>query len=95
MVEVWARNLFICPGMIKWNERPDTHKDYRNAVAYFTKHLVATENVEAAGRGALKQQGFEAANAVADIQTECVNQRKENRVKVNRERHKIKHEMAT
>ena len=78
MVEVWARNLFNHTVMIEWNNKPVMQKTYAHTVAYFTKELRAIKNFEASGGSASKKQGFELANVVAEIQTACANQLKEN-----------------
>jgi hypothetical protein len=85
MVELWGRDLFDRPVMIEWNERPREEREYEHAVAYFTKHLAAIETYEAAGGGASKKQGFESTNAVAEIQTACVNQITQNKAENSRE----------
>ena len=94
MVEVWARDLFDRVGMIKWNDLPSEQKTYAHVVAYFTKELRSIENFEASEGGASKKQGFKSANVVAEIQTACINQLKENQQERKNKRHKLRHEMA-
>jgi hypothetical protein len=94
MVELWGRDLFDRPVMIEWNERPREEREYDDAVTYFTKHLAAIESYEAAGGGASKRQGFESTNAVAEIQTACVNQITENKAENTREMTQMATEFA-
>ena len=80
--------------MIEWNKRPREEKEYEDAVEYFTKQLAAIESYEAAGGGASKRQGFESTNAVAEIQTACVNQITENKAENTREMTQMATEFA-
>ena len=72
LIQVWDRNLFDRAVMIEWNERPTILKDFANAVAYFTKNLVAIKSFEAARRGVSKKQGYESTNTSTEFQAACV-----------------------
>ena len=67
IVEVWAHDLFDCAAMIRWNDKPSTHKTYAHMEVYFTEELRSIKKFEASGGGASKNQGFESANVVAKI----------------------------
>ena len=95
MVEVLAHDLFERAVMIKWNKKTPAQKMYTHTVTFFTKQLRVIKNFKAVEGGASKKQGFASANTVAEIQTACVKQLKENQHEATKEKQELRYNLST